>query len=262
MTRGFVILATGDKQYRDCADTLARSIHRVMPDAKVSLVIDIAYDSSLYDEIVKIDSVDDSDWKLANDYLVYEASPYDETIKLEADMYITRNIDYWWDVLKDRDLNICTTIRDFRGNITTNDFYRKTFTESKLPSVYNAITYFRKGELAHQFYTLVRAIFENWSEYSQLFKFSSEDRATTDVVYAIATKIIGVENCTMSTFTEFSMAHMKAAINNNTTQVWYDEMIYEIHPDVFRINTYPQLYPVHYHHKEFANIIDSELNDE
>jgi hypothetical protein len=256
MTKGYVIMAFGDVKYKKCADTLAHSIHNVMPHAKVSLITDTEYDSIIYDKIIVVPGVDNTDWKLANDYLVYENSPYEYTIKLEADMYIPRSIDYWWDILEYRDLNISTVIRDFRGNISTNDYYRKTFTESKLPSAYNAITYFKKSELAEQFFTLVKDIFENWSEYVQLLDYSSEDRATTDVVYAIAAKIIGVENCTLPTFTDFGMIHMKREINGNTTSVWHDEMVYEIHSGVFRINTYPQMYPIHYHNKEFAEIIN------
>ena len=34
------------------------------------------------------DQAPDSDWKLVNDWQVYEASPYEYTIKLEADMYM------------------------------------------------------------------------------------------------------------------------------------------------------------------------------
>jgi hypothetical protein len=263
--RGYVIVAVGDIKYKKCADTLSESIHRVMPDAKVTLITDQwVTNGGLYDKIVTLpySDVDSSDWKLANDWQVYDASPYDETIKLEADMYIPRSIDYWWDILKNRELNISTTIRDFRGNISTNDYYRQTFVKSKLPQTYNAITYFKKGELAQRFFKIVRNIFENWSEYVQLLEYSSEDRPTTDVVYAIATKIIGVEHCTLPTFTEFSMTHMKPAINGNTTSIWYEEMVYEIHGDVFRINTYPQMYPIHYHNKEFAQIIDEELNDD
>jgi hypothetical protein len=177
-------------------------------------------------------------------------------------MYITRSIEYWWDILADRDLNICTTIRDFRGNISDNDFYRKTFTRSNLPQTYNAITYFKKSDLAARFYSLVEDIFTNWEEYCQLLEYSTENRATTDVVYAIAAKIIGVENCTLPTFIEFSMCHMKPAINGNITNRWYEEMVYEIYDSVFRINTYPQIYPIHYHVKEFSSIIDRELSDD
>lgn len=261
MTKGFVIMATGDQKYKRCADTLARSIYRTQPDAKVTLVTDADTERSLYDQVVIIDTVDNSDWQLANDWQVYQASPYERTIKLEADMYLPRSIDYWWTILQDRDLNIATTIRDFRGNITTNDYYRRTFRESTLPDTYNAVTYFKRSALAERFYELVRNIFENWSEYSQLLKYSTEDRATTDVVYAIAAKIIGVEHCTLPTFKEFSMVHMKKAINGTVSSVWYEEMTCEIYPDAFRINTYPHRYPVHYHNKEFAQIIDEELNN-
>jgi hypothetical protein len=236
-----------------------------MPHARVSLITDLyTTNNGLYDKIITLpyNDADSSYWKLANDWQVYQASPYDETIKLEADMYIPRSIDYWWDILKDRELNISTTIRDFRGNISTNDYYRQTFVKSKLPQTYNAITYFKKSELAQRFFTLTRDIFENWSEYVQLLEYSSEERPTTDVVYSIAAKIIGVEHCTLPTFTEFSMIHMKQVINNNTTSIWHEEMVYEIHGDVFRINTYPQMYPVHYHNKEFAQIIDGELGDD
>jgi hypothetical protein len=263
--RGYVIMAVGNKQYRSCADTLARSIHRYMPHTRVSLITDwYTVNNGLYDKIITLpyNDVDSSDWKLANDWQVYEASPYDETIKLEADMYIPRSIDYWWDILKDRELNISTTIRDFRGNISTNDYYRQTFVKSKLPQTYNAITYFKKSELAQRFFKLVRDIFENWSEYVQLLEYSSEDRPTTDVVYGIAAKIIGVEHCTLPTFTEFSMSHMKPAVNGNITSLWHEEMVYEIHGDVFRINTFVQRFPIHYHNKEFAQVIDGELDND
>jgi hypothetical protein len=259
--RGYVIVAFGDIKYKKCADTLCKSIYNVMPYAKVSLITD-GHHSDLYDRIIVVDGRDGSEWALANDYLVYEHSPYEYTIKLEADMYIPSSIEYWWEVLKDRELNISTTIRDFRGNISTNDYYRQTFVKSKLPQTYNAITYFKKGELSQRFFSLVRDIFENWSEYVQLLEYTSEDRPTTDVVYGIAAKIIGIEHCTLPTFTEFSMVHMKPAINGNTTSRWYEEMVYEIHGDVFRINTYPQMSPVHYHNKEFAQIIDVELDND
>ena len=146
MSQGYVIVATGDSKYRICADTLCRSIYSTMPNAKVSLITDkITMSNDLYDNIILLPyaNVDSTDWKLANDWQVYEASPYDTTIKLEADMYLPRSIDHWWNILKDRDLNICTTMRDFRNNISSNNAYRKTFVESKLPNTYNAITYFK-----------------------------------------------------------------------------------------------------------------------
>jgi len=261
MSRGYVIQAINNDttDYVACAKTLADSIHRVMPHSPITLMTTSDIVDSRFDHIIKIVDVDPTQWKLANDWQVYSLSPYQHTIKLEADMYIPRKIDWWWDVLSTRSMNICTTIRDFRGNISTEQFYRRTFVESNLANTYNAITYFSKSAVAEEFYQLVRDIFENWLEYRELLKYSSEGRATTDVVYAIAAKIIGYEHCTMPHFTDFSMVHMKQHINGLLSARWHDELLYEIQPDRLRFNTHTQMYPVHYHTKSFQKIIDGEL---
>jgi len=111
MTRGFVIMAqdTEKVSYTNCAKALEISIKRVMPNANVTI---ITTGMLPYGDVAP-----DSDWKLANDWQVYEASPYDETIKLEADMFIPKNIDYWWDILSLQDMVVCNKIRDFKGEI-------------------------------------------------------------------------------------------------------------------------------------------------
>lgn len=262
-TRGYVIMAVNNAHtdYVACASTLCDSIHRVMPDALVTLITDQVITDTRYDKIITITDTDTSEWKLANDWMIYDLSPYEHTVKLEADMYLPRSIEHWWDILADRELNICTTIRNFRGKISTEKYYRKTFVDSGIPDTYNAITYFKRGEIAKQFFECVRDIFENWTEYKQQLKHSSEERATTDVVYAIAAQMIGIENCTLPNFTDFSMTHMKQYVNGLTTSVWHDELVYEVLPHTFRINTYTQMYPIHYHSKGFAKIIDEEIKN-
>ena len=97
MTQGYVILAqnTFATNYVECAEALAMSIKIANPYASVTLISDDKSNCSAFDKIVKLpygDLAPDSDWKLVNDWQVYEASPYDYTIKLEADMYIPRSI--------------------------------------------------------------------------------------------------------------------------------------------------------------------------
>ena len=75
--------------------------------------------------------------------------------------------------------------------------------------------------------------------------------ATTDWVYAIACHIIGIENTTLPHFTDMSMIHMKQLINSLPTENWTNTLIYEILDHSLRINTVPQLYPLHYHVKNF-----------
>lgn len=264
MSKGFVILAFNNQttDYVALASTLRKSIHRVMPDAKVSLITDSVVEDAGYDHVIKVDSVDGSDWKLGNDWLVYQHTPYDRTIKLEADLYIPRRIDHWWDILEERDLNICTTVRNFKNEPTEVEFYRRALIANGLPDTYNAITYFRKSAIASTFYKYVRDIFENPTAYSEFTRSFREDSISTDVVYGIAAVIVGVENCTMPMFTDFSMIHMKKMVNELKSEVWYDQLVYEIYPHALRVATHPQMYPFHYYNKSFSKIIDKELNDE
>jgi hypothetical protein len=244
VNKGFVIMAqdTEKTSYTKCAETLRNSILKVMPDANVT--------------IITTDMLPHGDLGgFANDWQVYEASPYDYTIKLEADMYIPRNIDHWWDVLRDRDIVVSNTIRNFKQEISDIRFYRRFVDDNKLPDVYNAITYFKKSDTAQAFFNIVKDIFENWEEYKKILKCNPQELASTDWVYSIACHIMGIEKTMLPSFTEMSIVHMKQHINMITTEDWTDSLIYECLPDQIRIQTIPQQYPFHYHVKSFCDKI-------
>jgi len=249
MTKGFVIMAqnTEKTDYVKCAEALELSIKRVMPDANVTIITT--------DMLPHGDQAPDSDWKLINDWQVYEASPYDETIKLEADMFLPRSIEHWFDILSINDVTLCTKIRNYKGEISDVRVYRKFIDDNNLPDIYNAITYFKKSETAEKFYGIVRDVFENWEEYKAILKCNPTEEATTDWVYAIASHIIGIEKTTLPNFNELSMVHMKQFVSGTTTENWTDTLIYELLPDVLRVHTYSQEYPFHYHSKSFSDKI-------
>lgn len=233
---------TETTSYTKCAETLRKSILRVMPNARIT--------------IITSDMLPHGDLGgFANDWQVYEASPYEYTIKLEADMYIPRNIDHWWDVLKHRDVVVSSTIRNFMQEISDVRVYRRFIDDNNLPDVYNAITYFKKSDVAKQFFGIVKDIFDNWDEYKKILKCNQTELVTTDWVYSIVCHIMGVEKTTMPTFTEMSMVHMKSFVNNSLTDNWTDTFVYECLPDQIRVQTVPQQYPFHYHVKNFCDKI-------
>lgn len=260
MNRGFIILAqnTTKVDYVKCAAALAKSIKRVMPGESISLVTSNNVSKEhikFFDNIIPLpygDIDSTSDWKLSNDWQVYEASPYEYTIKLEADMYMPKDIRYWWDVLKDREIVISTTIRNFKQEISDCRVYRAFIDDNNLPDCYNAITYFKKSELSKEFFDLVRHIFENWSEFRKIMKCKIDEPPTTDWVYAIVSHLLGKDKTTLPTFTDMSMVHMKQFINGTYTEDWTDTFVYEFLDDHIRINTVPQMYPFHYHKKVLA----------
>lgn len=233
-----------------------------MPETHVTLLTDKPIDRGPFDHVNTFQAEDqcaDKDWKLANDWQIYDGTLYEHTLKIEADVFLPRRIDHWWDTLIKHDLVLMTTIRNYTNEISQERFYRRFVQENNLPDIYNAITYFKKGRLAQQFFITVRDIFDNWESYLSILKEVGQTEPTTDFVYSLAAHIIGPERCTIPGFTEFSMTHMKQMINGLATHAWTDQLVYEISRESLRINTIPQLYPVHYHIKSFAHELSSRI---
>ena len=135
MNKGFCLLAQNNNEtnYVRQAYALALSLHKYNKDQKISLITNDQVPQEWqksFDQIIPIpwtDSAAESEWKIENRWKLYHASPYDETIVLEADMLITSDITHWWEELKKRDIFFVSNVRTYRDEIITNRFYRKTF---------------------------------------------------------------------------------------------------------------------------------------
>ena len=249
--RGYLVVAqnVGTIDYVACAIQLARSIRQFHPDAKIALLTDLTDKSDAFDYHVNF-THPLSDNPYANDWQVFGASPFRQTIKLEADMIIASKIDHWWTMLEHRDVVISTGARDFYDQPATSRFYRKVFDTNNLPDVYNAITYWRLSSTAQEFFQLVRRIFEHWAEYKTLLKFPDEV-PSTDLVYAMAAQIMSPELVTMPFATYPRIVHMKRHMIPIQSQDWTQELTWESNP--LRINTVAQWGAVHYHVKDWRH---------
>ena len=236
--RGYLIPAVGE-EYIDCAHGLADSILKFHPAANITIV-----DRSM------LPYGDQGGY--ANDWQMFQISPYRQTIKLEADMIAAGPVDHWWTLFEHRDLVISQGCRNFYDQPGSNRHYRRIFDANNLPDVYNAITYWRLSNTAQEFFGLVRSIFDHWADYRTLLKFP-DDVATTDVVYAMAAQIIGIENCTLPRDLGPQIVHMKKFINPIQGIDWTKELVWEHTNPGLRINTVAQHGFVHYHIKEWAN---------
>lgn len=246
--RGYVIPAidTDSVSYTDCAEQLAMSIKSWHPEASVSIMTNNRCDWSVFDHVIELPYGDQGSY--ANDWQVFKASPYRQTIKLEADMLIASPIDHWWKMFEHRDVVISTGCRDFYNQTATSRYYRKFIDDNHLPDVYNAITYWRLSATAQEFFDLVRNIFEHWEDYKRLVKFP-EDAPSTDFVYAMAAQIMSPERVTMPFASYPSIVHMKRHVIGTTTNNWTRELVWELDP--LRIQTVAQWGAFHYHIKDW-----------
>ena len=248
--RGYLIPAidTDSVDYLSCAIQLARSIRQWHPDANISVLSVKRCSDPVFDHVIPLPHGDLGGY--ANDCQVFYASPYRQTIKLEADMICADPIDHWWTLFEKRDVVVSQGARTFYNESAESRYYRKIFDANHLPDVYNAITYWRLSNTAKEFFELVRQIFEQWDSYKKILKFP-DNVPTTDVVYATAAVIMGVENITLPLGFGPTIVHMKRYINPIQTDDWTKELTWENNP--FRINTVAQFGLVHYHIKEWTN---------
>lgn len=248
--RGYLILAidTESIDYLGCAIQLAQSIRQWHSDANIAVITVKRCSDPVFDHVIPLPNGDQGGF--ANDWQCFAASPYRQTIKLEADMVIASPIEHWWTMLQHRDVVVSTGARDFYDQPATSRYYRKVFDANHLPDVYNAITYWRVSPTAKEFFQLVQNIFENWADYRTLLKFPDEE-ASTDLVYAMAAQIMGPELVTMPFASYPRIVHMKRHMIPTHTQNWTQELVWESNP--LRFNTVAQWGAVHYHQKDWRN---------
>jgi hypothetical protein len=191
-------------------------------------------------------------WKLKNEWQAYAATPFDETIKLEADMLFTYNIDHWWDIVSAKELCFTTQVLDYKGKVATSRAYRQIFDDNHLLNVYNGFYYFKKTPLTQQFFEIAKSLFEHWDTVKNTLLINAENEsATTDVVFAVACRLLGDENCylpgSVPTFT-----HMKGSINGWELNTNWSDMVYTEFDDTkLNVGFQRQRVPFHYYQKDF-----------
>ena len=208
MSKGFGIFAQNiTKEGYECdylrqAYALALSIKIYCgKDQKVFVMTDAEVPEKykkVFDDIVSIpwgDMAENSLWKIENRWKMYHMSPYDETIVMDADCIVTRDITHWWDILEGRSVCYASEPVTYTGQSMTSNYYRKTFVANDLPMVYNTVHYFKKCDEAKAFYEMVEVIVNNWEEFYLRYAPEKYQKwSSMDLNCAIAAKLLGMEN--------------------------------------------------------------------
>ena len=264
MSKGFVTFAqnTDTVDYLRLAYLQALSVKATQKNNKFAVIVDKQTETYITDQHRKVfDYVivlpTDNNTiasRFANEYQVYDLTPFDETIKLESDLLLTNSIDHWWNAFALKEVVLSSGCLTWEGKPATNRTYRQFFDDNLLPDVYNGLMYFRKSKFAEAFFQTARAVQDNWQTLKEQALINCrEDYPSTDVLYAIVADLVGRENCTVPSMDFVKFVHMKPRINNWTDQAWTESVNYEIDETVLRINNLNQYAPVHYYVKSFAS---------
>ena len=262
--QGFLTIAqnTDTVDYLKLAYAQAMSIKLTMPGSKYAVVVDrptlervTSQHRRVFDYVIELphDYAQDHKWKLANEWQVFWLTPFKETIKLEADILIPDSIEHWWNAFRLRDVVVATGCKNYLGETSTSMKYREVFENNNLPNVYNGLMYFRYTRIATQFFSVARELFLNWPTVAQELTKVNDQIATTDVVYALACKIVGIEHTTIPTADFLNFVHMKPAINGWPEGIEFHKSFNVVTaPPRIRVNNIEQHHPFHYHFKDFV----------
>lgn len=281
MSKGYFTIAQGEL-YQRFAYALALSLKITQPQelSKLSIAVTPEERSTIpdkylqvFDQVVDIpwgDHAADSSWKLENEWKVIHMTPYEETIKLDADMLFTTDVSGRWDALSSQSLICATRPVTYRGEVITSDHYRKVFTANDLPNVYSAFMYFKKDDTSFEFFRVAEDIFNNYERYFYEF-LEAEHRPTvvsTDVVFGLAAKITQTGFSKVDSLLDAtSFIHMKSKLQNWKTDNYKADEWMDMVPCHFpslrdmKIAQYRLDVPLHYYQKSFLTdemIIDME----
>jgi hypothetical protein len=260
--QGFLTFAQNtDVDYLRLAYVQAMSIKLTQKENQYAVIVDeetlaqvTDKHRAVFDHIIALpnDYAKLDRWKLGNEWQVFNLTPFKETIKVESDVLFTRSIDHWWTAFRLQDIVLSLGCRDYQGNISDQRRYRQVFDDNDLPDTYNGLMYFRYSQLAHDFFAAAREVYAGWEIMSQQLKNCRDDQPTTDLVYSIVAKHIGVENCTLPGCDFINFTHMKNAINHwPEATPWSEMVVSEFDLPMIRVNNQNQYHPLHYQDKSW-----------
>ena len=233
MSNGFLWFAQNNltTDYVELSISLAKSIKRWNKNNKVCVITDEKSKfTSEHVDVVKVLAQDDSashDIKWANEYKAFGLTPFTHTIKLEADMLWTTNTDWWWYHLWQHDLVFSVNCLDYRSNVVKRTPYRKLFVRNHLPDIYNGLMYFRRSSKAQRFYGLAEHIVKNWEKVKTEMLIGCHDTyPSTDVVFALAYRIMDPTQRNLLDYDWFKFIHHKAGVNNTMRAKDQNEYLY------------------------------------
>ena len=220
---GYLIIVNegADTNYTRLAYALALSIKNTQKEGydKVALVIDNKdhienFTSTwVFDHVIEWKGPAGWDSRSYMDTL----TPFANTVCLDADMLFFRDYSHWAEYfINNSELYIANKAYTYRGELVTDDHYRKTFTANNLPNLYSFYTFFNKdSELVKDFFNLQREIIKNPDRYSNEFLVNKKPKVVgTDEAFSLAAKILDVADDIAYPLEFPRVVHMKGMIQN------------------------------------------------
>ena len=192
-----------------------------------------------------------------NEWQAFRLTPFTHTIKLESDMLFTSNISWWWHVLKQHDMVFSHDCFDIAENKVVDQKHRRIFIQNHLPNIYNGLTYFRYCEYANSFFNLCKALTENWKSVREHILINCHDtNPSTDIIYALAKKILDPLQIKTIRYDFFRMIHFKPHISRDSHHAIMEKYMPLLDNKKIILGGQALTKPFHYHDKDFFDKVN------
>lgn len=256
--QGYITFALG-KNYAKLAHVQALSIKTTQKINKCAVIVDKMAAEELkllphvFDKVIEI-NYEAQGWDMTQHSRAFSLTPWRETVLLESDIILTQSIDHWWPIMCQREVCLTTDVMDFRENVITSRRARQLFDENLLPNVYSGFSYFRYGEFALEFFSILRLLTSNWDWVAKEHLIKNDDPTLrSDELFALAARIVGIENVSLPISIP-TFVHGKAFLWGLNDHLPWNKQLYTVWSDVTPvIGHYKQRLPLHYHNKEWIN---------
>lgn len=193
-SKGVVIFASNTEQinYLEIASRCARLVHHTL-GLPVTLITDSqGYQNPLFDRIINIAAVDDSNtkyynnkswtWRNKSRYSAYELSPYDTTVLIDADyLALTKNL------AKLLNGNFDYLIMENSHN--PQEVLTQPMARGSINYLWATVVIFNKTPVSQSLFDLVRRIENRYSYYCAMFNIFNQSYRN-DYAFAIADLVI------------------------------------------------------------------------
>jgi hypothetical protein len=263
MTRGYLIFAVEHikSNYVTLAYACALSIKLTQPIGYNNVTVVTNRPESftghkVFDNIIEYQGPEGMDARSR----AYDYSPYDETVLLDSDMLFLKPMDHYWNMMNNRDLFISSAPQTYKGKRFHYGYYRRVMERNKWPDIYTAWTYFKKSNVAQEFFDLAKTITDNPTPYINMFLSDTlYKNIPTDEAFALALCMLDLCELAVPPWPFPRITHMKPAVQNWSESIpdWTDKLRFSITKNIeIKLGVWSQSDLLHYVKKD---IISSDV---
>jgi hypothetical protein len=164
--RGVITLAFGPEKYIEVAKNLALSIRRNWPDVPISIISDRTPEelTPLFDSVIPVDQ--SIKGTLFHKLSLDNYTPYAETLFLDSDCMVVRNMDFAWDYFADTDFGVLGEMKESGPWFGTDiaSLRAKCGISEPLAQFNSGLVYWKKNETSTAVFAGARAMWDRYDE--------------------------------------------------------------------------------------------------